>query len=98
MVAIVPGAYAIRAVLGSLQTVHGTAVPPRATETLALGITVVLIIAALAVGIAARLFLRSVAGPADSDPSTRSGLSAGQTLSEITGPREPMGCATCRCP
>jgi len=40
VVAMVPGAYAFRAVLGSLQIVHGAAAPPLVTETLSLGIAV----------------------------------------------------------
>jgi uncharacterized membrane protein YjjP (DUF1212 family) len=52
VVAMVPGSYAFRAVLGSLQIVHGAAAPPLVAETFALGITVVLTVAAIAVGIA----------------------------------------------
>jgi uncharacterized membrane protein YjjP (DUF1212 family) len=61
VVAMVPGAYAFRAVLGSLQIVHGAATPPLVAETLALGITVMLMVAAIAVGIAAPVlvFVRS---------------------------------------
>ena len=54
---MVPGAYAFRAVLGSLQIVHGAATPPLVTETLSLGIAVVLMVAAIAVGIAAPALL-----------------------------------------
>jgi uncharacterized membrane protein YjjP (DUF1212 family) len=57
VVAMVPGAYAFRAVLGSLQIVHGAAAPPLVTETLSLGIAVVLMVAAIAVGIAAPALL-----------------------------------------
>jgi uncharacterized membrane protein YjjP (DUF1212 family) len=57
VVAMVPGAYAFRAVLGSLQIAHGAAAPPLMAETLALGITVVLMVAAIAVGIAAPALL-----------------------------------------
>jgi hypothetical protein len=50
----VPGAYAFRVVLGALQIAHGVAAPPLVAETLALGITVVLMVAAIGVGIAAK--------------------------------------------
>ena len=52
VVAMVPGAYAFRAVLGGLQIAHGAAEPRLVTATLALGITVALMVAAIAVGIA----------------------------------------------
>ena len=54
---MVPGAYAFRAVLGCLEIAHGTAAPPLPAETLALGITVALMVAAIAVGIAAPALL-----------------------------------------
>jgi uncharacterized membrane protein YjjP (DUF1212 family) len=57
VVAMVPGAYAFRAVLGGLQIVHGAAAPPLVAETLALSITVVLMVGAIAVGIAAPVLL-----------------------------------------
>ena len=57
VVAMVPGAYAFRAVLGSLQIVHGAAAPPLVAETFSLGIAVVLMVAAIAVGIAAPALL-----------------------------------------
>jgi uncharacterized membrane protein YjjB (DUF3815 family) len=57
VVAMVPGAYAFRAVLGSLQIVHGAAAPLLLAETLSLGIAVVLMVAAIAVGIAAPALL-----------------------------------------
>lgn len=53
VVAMVPGAYAFRAAMGGLQIAHGVAGPALVTDTLALGMTVVLMIAAIAVGIAA---------------------------------------------
>jgi uncharacterized membrane protein YjjB (DUF3815 family) len=58
---MVPGAYAFRVVLGALQIAHGVAAPPLVAETLALGITVVLMVAAIGVGIAVPvlLFVRS---------------------------------------
>lgn len=52
VVAMVPGAYAFRAVLGSLQIAHGPSSPSLVTETLALTITVVLMVGAIAVGVA----------------------------------------------
>jgi len=57
VVAMIPGAYAFRAVLGSLHIVHGAAAPALVTETLALFIGVVLMVAAIAVGIAAPALL-----------------------------------------
>ena len=54
---MVPGAYAFRAVLGSLQIVHGAAAPPLVAETLSLAIAVVLMVAAIAIGIAAPALL-----------------------------------------
>ena len=59
VVAMVPGAYAFRAVLGCLEIAHGTATPPLPAETLALSITVALMVAAIAVGIAAPALLFS---------------------------------------
>ncbi len=57
VVAMVPGAYAFRAVLGCLEIAHGTAALPLPAETLALSITVALMVAAIAVGIAAPALL-----------------------------------------
>jgi uncharacterized membrane protein YjjB (DUF3815 family) len=57
VVAMVPGAYAFRAVLGGLQIAQGVAAPPLVAETLALGISAVLMVAAIAVGIAAPVLL-----------------------------------------
>jgi uncharacterized membrane protein YjjB (DUF3815 family) len=57
VVAMVPGAYAFRAVLGSLQIAHGAPALPLVTETLSLGIAVVLMVVAIAVGIAAPALL-----------------------------------------
>jgi uncharacterized membrane protein YjjP (DUF1212 family) len=57
VVAMVPGAYAFRAVLGSLEIAHGAAAPPLLAETLSLGITVALMVAAIAVGIAVPVLL-----------------------------------------
>jgi uncharacterized membrane protein YjjP (DUF1212 family) len=57
VVAMVPGAFAFRAVIGSLEIAHGAAAPPVIAETLALGITVVLTVAAIAIGIAAPVLL-----------------------------------------
>ena len=57
VVAMVPGAYAFRAWVGSVEIVHaGAAVPTSVvTETLALIATCVLMVAAIALGIAAPL-------------------------------------------
>lgn len=57
VVAMVPGAYAFRAVIGSLQIVHGSVAAQLVTETLALSMTVVLMVGAIAVGIAAPAFV-----------------------------------------
>jgi uncharacterized membrane protein YjjP (DUF1212 family) len=57
VVAMVPGAYAFRAVIGSLQIAHGGAPPLLVTETLALGITVMLMVVAIAIGSAAPILL-----------------------------------------
>ena len=53
VVAMVPGAYAFRAVLGGLRIAHGDATPALLTETLGLAVTVVLMVGAIAVGVAA---------------------------------------------
>jgi uncharacterized membrane protein YjjP (DUF1212 family) len=59
VVAMVPGAFAFRAVIGFLQIVQAGAAAPTAlmTETLALAVTCVLMVAAIAIGIAAPLIL-----------------------------------------
>jgi uncharacterized membrane protein YjjP (DUF1212 family) len=59
VVAMIPGAFAFRAVIGCLQIVQAGAAAATAlvTETLALAITCVLMVAAIAVGIAAPLIL-----------------------------------------
>jgi uncharacterized membrane protein YjjP (DUF1212 family) len=56
VVAMVPGAYAFRAVLGSLQIAHGAADPQLDADTLALGITVMLMVGAIGIGIAIPAF------------------------------------------
>ena len=59
VVAMIPGAFAFRVVIGSLQIVHagvGTATA-LLTETLALAVSCVLMVAAIAVGIAAPLIV-----------------------------------------
>jgi uncharacterized membrane protein YjjB (DUF3815 family) len=53
VVAMVPGAYAFRAVIGTLEIVHGGGTPALVADTLALSATVMLMVAAIAVGIAA---------------------------------------------
>jgi uncharacterized membrane protein YjjB (DUF3815 family) len=59
VVAMVPGAFAFRAVIGFLQIMQAGAAAATAlmTETLALAVTCVLMVAAIAVGIAAPLIL-----------------------------------------
>ncbi|HEY3909350.1 MAG TPA: threonine/serine exporter family protein [Stellaceae bacterium] len=57
VVAMVPGAYAFRAVLGGLQLAHGATAAALPAETLALTLTVALMVAAIAVGIAAPALL-----------------------------------------
>ena len=59
VVAMIPGAFAFRAVIGCLQIVHTGAAAATAlvTETLALAATCLLMVAAIAVGIAAPLIL-----------------------------------------
>jgi uncharacterized membrane protein YjjB (DUF3815 family) len=52
VVAMVPGAYAFRAVIGSLHIAHAAATPQMMTDTLTLGITIILMIGAIAIGIA----------------------------------------------
>ena len=56
---MIPGAFAFRAVIGSLQIVYAgaTAAPVLVTETLALAATCILMVAAIALGIAAPLIL-----------------------------------------
>jgi uncharacterized membrane protein YjjP (DUF1212 family) len=53
VVAMVPGAYAFRAAIGCIQIVQNRAGPALVSDTLALGITIVLMVGAIAVGIAA---------------------------------------------
>lgn len=62
VVALIPGAYVFRAVIGVLALAHGTANPALASETLALSISAILMIAAIAVGVAAPAIL-SVPAP-----------------------------------
>jgi uncharacterized membrane protein YjjP (DUF1212 family) len=59
VVAMIPGAFAFRFVIGSLQIVHAgeTAATALVTETIALAVSCVLMVAAIAVGIAAPLIL-----------------------------------------
>jgi uncharacterized membrane protein YjjP (DUF1212 family) len=57
VVAMVPGAYAFRAVFGTLQIAQATADPALATETFSLIATVVLMLGAIAVGVAAPALL-----------------------------------------
>jgi uncharacterized membrane protein YjjB (DUF3815 family) len=53
VVAMIPGAYAFRGVIGTLQIASTTAGPPLVSETLSLIVTVVLMVAGIAVGVAA---------------------------------------------
>jgi uncharacterized membrane protein YjjP (DUF1212 family) len=53
VVAMVPGAYAFRAAIGCIQIVQHSGGPTLVSDTLALGITIVLMVGAIAVGIAA---------------------------------------------
>lgn len=57
IVAMIPGAYAFRAVIASLEIVRGTASAPLVAETVSLIITVVLMVLAIAIGIAAPALL-----------------------------------------
>jgi uncharacterized membrane protein YjjP (DUF1212 family) len=74
VVAMVPGAYAFRAAIGCVQIVQQIADAPLVAETLALGITVVLMVGAIAIGIAipAILFAPRTVRQAASFPQTRS--------------------------
>ncbi len=57
VVAMVPGSYAFRMVIGGLQIANGAADPGLITATLALGVETALMLAAIAVGIAAPALL-----------------------------------------
>jgi uncharacterized membrane protein YjjP (DUF1212 family) len=57
VVAMVPGAYAFRTIIGALQIAHGTADPALLSDTLSLAITVVLMVGGIAVGVAAPALL-----------------------------------------
>ena len=57
VVAMIPGAYAFRAVFGTLQIAQGTATAETVTGTLSLLATVVLMVGAIAVGVAAPVLL-----------------------------------------
>jgi len=57
VVAMIPGAYAFRAVVGCLQIARTAASPAVVAETLALAITVALMVAGIAIGIAAPALL-----------------------------------------
>jgi uncharacterized membrane protein YjjP (DUF1212 family) len=59
VVAMIPGAYAFRAVLGALAIAQGNAAAPVVNDTLALVITVFLMVGGIAVGIAAPILLAS---------------------------------------
>ena len=53
VVAMVPGAYAFRAAIGCIRIVQHSGGPTLVSDTLALGVTIVLMVGAIAVGIAA---------------------------------------------
>jgi uncharacterized membrane protein YjjP (DUF1212 family) len=78
VVAMVPGAYAFRAVIGSLQIVHAaTASPPLVADTIALGMTVMLMVGAIAVGVAAPVLLLAPFRRRPTRATVGSGSSAG---------------------
>jgi uncharacterized membrane protein YjjP (DUF1212 family) len=56
-VAMVPGAYAFRAVIGAVQIAHGPAAPELAEATLTLSTQVVLMVGAIAIGVVAPAIL-----------------------------------------
>jgi uncharacterized membrane protein YjjP (DUF1212 family) len=57
VVAMVPGAYAFRAVIGALRLAHGAAPPGLAGDTLILSLQVVLMVGAIGIGVAAPALL-----------------------------------------
>lgn len=69
VVALIPGSYAFRAAIGSIAIANGTANPALIGDTLSLALSAVLMVAAIAVGIAApALLLPSVVGPGRAPP------------------------------
>jgi uncharacterized membrane protein YjjP (DUF1212 family) len=64
VVAMVPGAYAFRAVFGGLQIAEATAATTTVTDTLSLSATVGLMVGAITVGVAAPAMLFSIRSPA----------------------------------
>jgi uncharacterized membrane protein YjjB (DUF3815 family) len=67
VVAMIPGVYGFRTVTGALRIVSAGAVPPPALvdATVGLGLTVLLMTAAITIGIAAPLSLAARAGDGD---------------------------------
>jgi uncharacterized membrane protein YjjP (DUF1212 family) len=57
VVALVPGSYSFRAIIGSLTIAHGTANPALISQTFSLALSAVLMIAGIAIGIAAPALL-----------------------------------------
>ena len=70
VVALVPGAYSFRAIIGSLAIAHGTASPALISETLSLALSAVLMVAGIAIGVAAPALLphRDRSGARDTVP------------------------------
>ena len=71
VVAMVPGAYAFRAILGALQIAHGSQSDGLAVQTLNLGLMVVLMTGAIGVGIAASAVFPPRAGVKPVPPPAR---------------------------
>jgi uncharacterized membrane protein YjjB (DUF3815 family) len=63
VVALVPGAYAFRAIIGGLAIAHGTADAVLISDTLSLAFSATLMIAGIAVGVAAPALLPRRIGP-----------------------------------
>ena len=68
VVAMMPGSYAFGAVIGGLDLVHGSVAPGLATQTFSLGITVILLVLAIATGITAPILLVPSAAPPGGEP------------------------------
>jgi uncharacterized membrane protein YjjP (DUF1212 family) len=70
VVALVPGAYSFRAIIGSLTIAHGTASPALISQTLSLTLSAVLMVAGIAIGVAAPALLprRDRSGARDTVP------------------------------
>jgi uncharacterized membrane protein YjjP (DUF1212 family) len=68
VVAMMPGSYAFRAVIGGLDLAHGSVAPGLATQTFSLGIIVVLLVLAIAIGVTAPVLLVPSAPPVGGEP------------------------------